>query len=77
MHIQADFKQVVGEVKERNRLYKALNEIKKIALTTNSKNMPDGVREQLMLIVQECNYALKPKSYNQIFKALTKRMNLK
>lgn len=53
MHIQADFKQVVGEVKERNRLYKALNGIREIALITNSKDMPDDVREQIVLIVQE------------------------
>ncbi|MDP1715234.1 MAG: hypothetical protein Q8L41_10875 [Anaerolineales bacterium] len=77
MHIQADFKHVVGEVKERNQLYKALNEIREIALITNSKDMPDDVREQFVLIVQECNDALKPISYKQIFKALTKRMNLK
>ncbi|RJP52678.1 MAG: hypothetical protein C4586_02580 [Anaerolineaceae bacterium] len=68
MHIQADFKQVVGEVKERNRLYKALNGIREIALIANSKDMPDDVREQFVLIVQECNDALKPKSNNQILK---------
>jgi hypothetical protein len=59
MWVQADYQQVVGEVKERNRFYKALNRIRDIALINCNENTPEDVREQFKLIVQECDDALK------------------
>ena len=61
MWVQADYQQVVGEVKERNRFYKALNQIRDIALTNCGENTPEDVREQFKLIVRECDSALKPR----------------
>jgi hypothetical protein len=55
MLVQIDYKQIVGEVKERNKLFKALQEVQKIA---------DGIEEnnfesQSNLIVEMCKEALK------------------
>jgi len=61
MWTQADYQQIVGEVKERNRLYKALNQIRDIALTNCDENTSRDVREQFRLIVRECDSALKPR----------------
>ena len=64
MWVHADYSQVVGEVKERNRFFKALNEIKEIALLNSSKEIPLELAEQFKLIAQKCDDTLKPLSSN-------------
>ena len=59
MWVHADYSQVVGEVKERNRFFKALNEIKGIALVNCNKEIPSELEEQFRLIAQKCDYALR------------------
>lgn len=56
---QDDYLQVVGEIKERNCSFKALNETKEIALSNNSKNMQSELEEQFKLIAQKVMMLLK------------------
>lgn len=60
MWIYADYSQIAGEVKERNRFLKALNEIKEIALLNCNKEISSELEEQFKLIAQKCDNALKP-----------------
>jgi hypothetical protein len=60
MWIHADYSQVVGELKEHNRFFKALNEIKEIALLNCNKETLSELEEQFKLIAQKCDNALKP-----------------
>ena len=60
MWVSSDYLQVVSEVKERNRFFKALNEIREIAELNSNENVPLEVREQFHLIVQKCDRVLKP-----------------
>ena len=62
MWVHADYSQVVSEVKERNRFFKALKEIKEIALLNSSREIPFELAEQFELIAQKCDDALKPLS---------------
>lgn len=77
MYNHTDFRQVVGEVKERNRIHMALSKIREIAMTINPDDISDDVRESLMLIIKECDDTLKPKNNSQIIKLITKRISLK
>ena len=52
MYNHTDFRQVVGEVKERNRIHMALSKIREIAMTINPDDISDDVRESLMLIIK-------------------------
>ena len=60
MWVHADYLQVVGEVKERNRFFKALNEIREIALLNCDEDIPAELKEQFKLIAQKCDKVLKP-----------------
>jgi molecular chaperone DnaK (HSP70) len=59
MWIQADYKQINEEVKERNRFQKALYEIKNIAIHNYNQNISTEMKEQFNAIVQKCDNALK------------------
>ncbi len=58
MWVCADYLQVVGEVKERNRFFRALNEIKEIAVLNCNEDISPELKEQFKLITQKCNDAL-------------------
>jgi hypothetical protein len=60
MWVHADYLQVVGEVKERNRFFTALNEIREIALLNCDEDIPAELKEQFKLIAQNCDKVLKP-----------------
>lgn len=62
MNVQADYRQVVGEVKERNRLYRALLEIKEIALSSSSIQDLEESKNKLREIFEKCEKALDIKS---------------
>jgi len=64
MWVHADYSQVVGEVKERNRFFRALTEIKEIALLHSNKEIPLELEEQFKLIAQKCDDALMPLNSN-------------
>ena len=55
MLVKADYKQIVGGVKERNRFFRALQEIQKIAENIDENNF----EEQSELITETCKDALK------------------
>lgn len=55
MYVQADYKQIVGEVKERNRFFKALQEIQKLAENIDENNF----QAQSEMIAKTCEDALK------------------
>ena len=56
----ADKKQINGEVKERNRFYRALVQIQAIAADTTEKNNAD-LNSKLKTITGICNESLKQK----------------
>ena len=58
MFEEVDYQQVVGEVSERNRFFKALLEIQKIAENINGNNF----EAQSDSITEICRQALKNKS---------------
>lgn len=64
MTVEIDYKQIVGAVKERNRYFRALQEIQKIAESLNENNF----EAQSKLIAEVCKAALK-KQPNKISKA--------
>ncbi len=55
MLVEMDYKQIVGEVKERNRFFKALQEIQKIAENIDENNF----EAKSKLIAETCKKALK------------------
>ncbi len=55
MLVEIDYKQIVGEVKERNRFFKVLQEIQKFAENIDEKNF----EAQSKLIAETCKDALK------------------
>ncbi|CAN5225357.1 hypothetical protein BH20ACI1_BH20ACI1_02270 [soil metagenome] len=55
MLVEIDYKQIVGEVKERNRFFRALQEIQKIAENTDENNY----EAQSRLIAERCKDELK------------------
>lgn len=55
MLVETDYKQTIGEVKERNRFFKALQEIQKIAENINKHNF----ETQSELIAKTCKDALR------------------
>jgi len=76
MWVHADYSQVVGEVKERNRFFKALTEIKEIALLSHNKEMPSELADQFKLIAKKCDDALTPsKSVNKSLSGHKGRQN--
>ena len=58
MFIQANYQQVVGEVRERNRFYNALLKIKTIASETSSSQDIEKCKRQLKTILEKCEKAL-------------------
>jgi membrane-associated HD superfamily phosphohydrolase len=54
MLVEIDYKQIVGEIKERNRFFKALQEIRKLADNIDENNF----EVQSKLIVETCKDAL-------------------
>ncbi len=63
MRVKADYQQVVGEVKERNRFYKTLLEIKTIAADSYSFQDLNTYKEQLQVILKKCEKALVNRIY--------------
>jgi hypothetical protein len=59
MFVQVDYKQVVGEVKERNRFYKTLLEVKTIATESSSSQDLETCKEQLQAILKKCENSLE------------------
>lgn len=55
MLVKIDYKQIVGEVKERNRFFNALQEIQKLAGNIDENNF----EAQSELIAKTCKDALK------------------
>ena len=45
-------------MKERNRFFRALNEIKEIAVLNCSEDLSEELKEQFKLITQKCDDAL-------------------
>lgn len=58
MLIQADYQQMVREVKDRNDLYKTLLEIKKIAAEAAKYQDLDSYKDKLRLISEKCENIL-------------------
>jgi hypothetical protein len=59
MWVYSDYLQIVCEVKERNRFFIVLNEIRKIARLSRNKEMPSELADQFELILRKCDDALK------------------
>lgn len=59
MLVKADFNQIAGEVKERNRFYKALEEIKAIALKSSEPQDLEVYKKQIEAILEKCNKVLE------------------
>lgn len=59
MLVKTDYKQMVGEVKERNRFFKALQEVQKLAKNTNKTSH----EAQSALIADICKDALKKRPH--------------
>jgi hypothetical protein len=61
MEVIADMAQIIGEVKERNKFYKALTVIRKIAETscTTNKKLPSEAKKQFKEIISICDEAFK------------------
>lgn len=59
MYVQTDSKQLIEEVKERNRFYKALQEIREIALESSSTQESNKQRDGFLKIIAKCDNALK------------------
>ena len=55
MLVKIDYKQIVGEIKERNRFFRALQEIQKLAENVDEENF----EAQSELIAETCKDALK------------------
>jgi hypothetical protein len=64
MWVYADYAQVLGELKERNRFFRALTEIKEIALSNYNKELSPELEESLKRIAQKYDHALKPDTTN-------------
>ena len=59
MFVQADYQQIKGEVKERNRFYKTLVDIKAIAAETSHTQDLELCQEHFRLILENCEKALE------------------
>lgn len=59
MLVKADYQQMIGEVRERNRFYKTLMEIKTIAMDSSSFQDLETYKEQLQAILEKCDKALE------------------
>ena len=59
--VEVDEKQMIGEVKERNRFYTTIVEIRETAVSaySNDKGIPPLYNEKIILIVDKCNKALQ------------------
>jgi len=60
MWTNIDEKQLNGEIKERNRFYKTLLEIKLIAMETSSSQDIEACKKNLQIIVNKCEKTLQP-----------------
>ena len=61
MEVTADYKQIVGEVKERNKLYRAIIEIRQLAENSNQPINENNFsnQEKLYKIKRICDLATK------------------
>jgi hypothetical protein len=59
MYIETDYQSLVEEVKERNRLFMAINHVREIALNACKENTPEESKSQFRLILQKCDDVLK------------------
>ena len=58
MRQQVNFEQIVGEVKERNRLYNILQEIREISSMSLSLNELEECRDKFVEILEKCDSVL-------------------
>ena len=58
--VYSDYLQTGGEVKERNRFFSALIEIREITVLNSDEQASSELTEQFKLIAQKCDDALKP-----------------
>jgi hypothetical protein len=58
MEVKIDYQSVVEEVKERNRLFLALQQVREIAIASNIENVSEEAKKQFELIVQKCDEVL-------------------
>ncbi len=59
MYIETDYQSLIEEVKERNRLFLALRQVREIALNSCGEDTPEEFRSQFELILQKCDDVLK------------------
>lgn len=59
MEVKTDYQSVVKEVKERNRLFLALQQVREIAAVSIIESISEDAKRQFELIVQKCDDALK------------------
>lgn len=62
MEVKTDYQSFVAEVKERNRLFLALRQVREIALNSCNEEIPEELKSQFKLILQKCDDALKRSS---------------
>lgn len=58
MEVKTDYQSVVEEVKERNRLFLAINQIREIVLNSCNDDIPEKIKSQFELILQKCDDGL-------------------
>lgn len=58
MYFETDYQSLVEEVKERNRLFLALSQVREIVLNSCTKDTPEEFRIQFKLILQKCDDTL-------------------
>lgn len=59
MEVKTDYQSIVKEVKERNRLFLALQKVREIAADSIVESISEDAKKQFELIVQKCDNALK------------------
>lgn len=59
MQVKTDYQSIVEEVKERNRLFTTVKQIRKTALKSCTESTPEEFRSQFEAIVQKCDAILR------------------
>jgi hypothetical protein len=62
MEVKTDYQAFVAEVKERNRLFLAIKQVREIALNSCDEDIPEEIKSQFKLILQKCDDALNQSS---------------
>lgn len=58
MDIKTDYQSIIMEVKERNRLFLALSQIREITASFHNKDMSEEFKGKLETILKKCDEAL-------------------